>query len=41
MTTHYDTLIIGAGGVSGAKARCSVHGSPLGWRMRVRFSGLP
>jgi len=28
-------------GMSGAKAACSVHGSPTGWRTRVRFNGLP
>jgi len=27
--------------VSGAKAACSVHGSPSGSRNGVRFSGLP
>ncbi|MEP7134273.1 MAG: hypothetical protein ABI904_05020 [Chloroflexota bacterium] len=27
--------------LSGAKAACSTHGSPSGWRNRVRFSGLP
>ena len=43
-SNQYDAIIIG-GGVSGAKARCSVHGSPLGWprneRSRVGFSRLP
>ena len=29
-SNQYDAIIIG-GGVSGAKAACSVHGSPLGW----------
>jgi len=27
-------------GLSGAEAACSVHGSPSGWRTRVRFNGL-
>ena len=31
----------GAKGLSGAKATCSVHGSPFGADERVRFSGLP
>jgi hypothetical protein len=28
---QYDAIIIG-GGMRGAEAACSVHGSPLGWR---------
>lgn len=37
---QYDAIIIGGGGVSGAKAACSIHGSPWGLSTRVRLSGL-
>jgi succinate dehydrogenase/fumarate reductase flavoprotein subunit len=39
-SNQYDVIIIG-GGVSGAKVRCSAHGSPAGLRKESAFSQLP